>query len=369
MDKARMVGFHSTPVRKISPAPAHGLTASRAFFTVLNACGKASGMPHPVHARNAGLTGAWEQWIAGRADELDETIASRHYRWQYHVQAIEQAMRIDPACLQGQIKLPANPLDVRAIAINTTAPLMFWRWPHALFELTPALEQILTRSDLGADIPANLLRPPIPACYIRLSSELQKSIAPVPPQGDGFAYKTLEGIYVFESVRGNQRAITLAPAYVHANQIKTSIGMIEMLIDEEQRPLVDLIQRICSQYPNEAGPHFESLAQICVKVFLYLSATSGQRVEENPYTQAIAQLKRVGPKKKSKLRRQVEKLYDRILLGPLALPSHINAHEEVSPHWRRGHFRMQAHGPQNSLRKVIFILPTLVRADRLEQEK
>lgn len=32
----------------------------------------------------------------------------------------------------------------------------------------------------------------------------------------------------------------------------------------------------------------------------------------------------------------------------------------VRPHWRRGHFRNQAHGPGNSLRKLIFVKPLMV---------
>lgn len=36
---------------------------------------------------------------------------------------------------------------------------------------------------------------------------------------------------------------------------------------------------------------------------------------------------------------------------------------EVSPHWRRGHWAMQPHGPKMSLRKRIFRKPVLVRPD------
>jgi hypothetical protein len=36
---------------------------------------------------------------------------------------------------------------------------------------------------------------------------------------------------------------------------------------------------------------------------------------------------------------------------------------KVGPHWRRGHWRHQPHGPQASLRKLIWITPTVVRAD------
>lgn len=38
---------------------------------------------------------------------------------------------------------------------------------------------------------------------------------------------------------------------------------------------------------------------------------------------------------------------------------------EMSFHWRRGHWAMQTHGPGNSLRKRIFRLPVMVRADLL----
>lgn len=79
----------------------------------------------------------------------------------------------------------------------------------------------------------------------------------------------------------------------------------------------------------------------------------------------MLQLKRLGPKTAAKLQRHMDRLYDRILLGPLSLPGH-GVHDEVSPHWRCGHFRMQPHGPRHSLRKVLFIAPTLVRAGRLE---
>jgi len=37
---------------------------------------------------------------------------------------------------------------------------------------------------------------------------------------------------------------------------------------------------------------------------------------------------------------------------------------EMSPHWRRGHWTIQAHGPRHSLRKIIWIKPMIVRADR-----
>jgi hypothetical protein len=40
-------------------------------------------------------------------------------------------------------------------------------------------------------------------------------------------------------------------------------------------------------------------------------------------------------------------------------------HGELSPHLQRGHFRPEPYGPQSSMRKVIFLAPTWVRADGL----
>lgn len=42
---------------------------------------------------------------------------------------------------------------------------------------------------------------------------------------------------------------------------------------------------------------------------------------------------------------------------------------QMSPHWRRGHWRMQAHGEGKALRKRVFIAPVLVRADMFIGDK
>lgn len=41
---------------------------------------------------------------------------------------------------------------------------------------------------------------------------------------------------------------------------------------------------------------------------------------------------------------------------------------QVSPHWRRGHWRSQAHGPQMSLRKLIWLRPTRVLGASTSEE-
>ena len=71
---------------------------------------------------------------------------------------------------------------------------------------------------------------------------------------------------------------------------------------------------------------------------------------------------------------QIESLYDRYIVGPESLSDkagmsvpgeRLDQGHVLPPHWRRGHFRLQPHGPQWSMRKVLFIPPTVVRLDRL----
>lgn len=40
--------------------------------------------------------------------------------------------------------------------------------------------------------------------------------------------------------------------------------------------------------------------------------------------------------------------------------------KEMPFHWVRGHWKMQPHGPQHSLRKRLFVAPHMVRADLLD---
>lgn len=194
---------------------------------------------------------------------------------------------------------------------------------------------------------------------------MQRAIRP--PQPKLLKSCRVEGVYVFESVRQEQRAIAMVAVYDLGEHSTLGVTTIEILVDDEQKPLNEVIQQVCvSKLEQEGQLHRQALAQLCTKIFFYWNVEQARRVNEALYTEAVQQLERVGPKKKVRLSRHAGRLYDRVLLGPLTLPTQVRGvHGEVAPHWRRGHFRMQPHGPQQSLRKVIFIAPTLVRGDRL----
>ena len=108
-----------------------------------------------------------------------------------------------------------------------------------------------------------------------------------------------------------------------------------------------------------------------VKVFLYLGLKDARKTSCTEYSTALKQLATRGPKKQAKIQRRLEALYDRVTVGPASMPPPPLADDmaaQVAPHWRRGHFRLQAHGPARSERRLIFVAPILVRADKLNDE-
>jgi hypothetical protein len=276
---------------------------------------------------------------------------------------IEQAIATDPVWKNMVRNARAHQESDMGVDM-VTAALMFWRRSLAFIELTPSLQHLLASFDLGDDIPVSLLRPPMPAGFIRFGEEMQK--AALMPHLDGFAFSRIDGVYVFETAFAGERGLALVAVYNVDDHHGLGISGITMVIRDEREPLVHVMDRISAKMKHAHRGHHQALAQICTKVFLYWNVEQARRVVETPYTNAMQQLKQLDPKRSAKLRRRVNQLYDRILLGPLTLPGHV--HGDVSPHWRRGHFRMQSHGPHHSLRKVIFIAPTLVQADRMDGE-
>lgn len=59
------------------------------------------------------------------------------------------------------------------------------------------------------------------------------------------------------------------------------------------------------------------------------------------------------------------------IVGPEALPLTGVEHGSgpgMGPHWRRRHFRMQPFGPGRQERKLIFVAPIPINADKLNGE-
>lgn len=150
-------------------------------------------------------------------------------------------------------------------------------------------------------------------------------------------------------------------------------------IDDENAPLQPVIDRELDRQCNEAGSAWE-VQQIeasrdrwrrrldyVTKTLLYLRSDGAELRHLQPYSAAPKAFPGLGRRKREEKLAQVDQLYDRYVVGPASLEGvHGGEHgerltpgQELPAHWRRGHFRMQPHGPQSSLRKVIFWRPSL----------
>ncbi|WP_157771949.1 hypothetical protein [Ralstonia solanacearum] len=349
-------------------APAAATQVARdvaALFHGINACIDMSGRLHPIEGRNGGITPAWRTWTrsserAATSSLAESLMATTRRSFEQNVALLCDAIRADPAWRAGLIDVERRIAHDNVSLIPPTAALMFWSRQHMLIEPTAALEQWLVHSDVGPDLPCGLFRPPAPACFIRIGDTFRDALT-LPPMQAVIGNPRLQGVYVFDSSREENRAVAIVPIFEMLDLGTYGACSIELVINDEAHPLNEQIAQTCQG--TELGQYFASLAQIVAKVFFYMEQPQAVHIEERSYSLAEDQLKHLGAKKAAKLVRRIPQLYDRIVLGPRELAAH--AHGEVSPHLRRGHFRLQPHGPQSSLRKVIFLAPTWVRADRL----
>lgn len=335
---------------------------SVALFAAMNGCGIIGAYPHPIYGRNSGVLAAWHA-IESRIGDPSQPVMNALHRTFFQNQGVLRAVVVrDPLWQQGRLFDGNDPKIIEGMVMQVTAQLMFWSRPNAIVEATDALEKLLIASDLGDDLPADLFRPPVPATYVRFGKTFQGNVV-ADPSGPGPDITVTEGVYVFETVRETLRVLALVPIFSVREQRMFFSNSIEIIVEDENEPLTQIIQEAGEQFGTHQGSHFDSIVKMIVKVFLYMSLAQTAQIEERSYTTLRDRLSRIGPKKAAKLQRQLPDLYDRIILGPQEI--HVHGHGELSPHLRRGHFRMQPHGPQNSLRKVMFIAPTWVRADRL----
>lgn len=338
---------------------------SIALFRSLNACITLGSLAHPVQGRNAQLLPAWQargHHVEGmtRASWAESLMATTDRSFEQNVDLLRGTISDDPAWRLDIAKRGAGAVPDDGLLVLPTAALMFWSRPRVLIEATDVLEQLLVNSDLGDDLPVGLFRPPMPACFIRFGKAFQKAIVPA-PHSDRFGEYRLQGVYVFDSQGPQHRTLAFIPIFEFPDINKFGSSSADLIISDATYSLnthvQDVFEKTCE------GQNFASIVQIVAKVFFYMEQPQVVRVEEGAYTAAQDQLTRLGAKKAAKLQRQIPRLYDRVVLGPHEALGQDQG--ELSPHMRRGHFRLQPYGPQSSLRKVIFVAPTWVRPDKL----
>ncbi|KWN10831.1 hypothetical protein [Burkholderia ubonensis] len=325
----------------------------------------------PARAARVGLIPAWRAWVDALRRRDGEVpagftlCADSDYgppqAGEALTQLLVEATRVHNPARHERLQQ----WEVQKLATLGMAAGLYLARPHAVIEPTAALQHWLVRTDIGSDIPASLFRLPMPAVFVRFGAEMAEAVDAALWAHIDTPVTTI-GVYVFDTRVGSRRDLVFIPIGVKATPRPDQCDLpviVQLIFTEERDPLM---ARVASTSSGEGRLEAEDLKpamEMCIKVMLYLQTAGAVRSDEMRGDDTMARLTRVGNRKVSRIERQLASRYNRIIVGPARIEQHAGG--EISPHWRRGHLRMQPHGPQNSLRKLIFIAPTLIRADRL----
>ncbi|KVU36659.1 hypothetical protein WK66_29315 [Burkholderia ubonensis] len=266
--------------------------------------------------------------------------------------------------------------DDRARAHGTLCWQMFDACQGALFEPTPPLHHLLDDAFIADDVPVGTIELPAETmCIIpdpswwghRGGLDVIMLFRRGVGSHSGYATNDVINVLFWTDVRAEDWLET---------------GFIAIPLDDPQKTIrqflddigTDMAQKQEADADTIAATvqHWRRVLDYAIKMLLYLATGEAQVVQDRAYTNAPRNFGGLGKRKRTERLAQIEMLYDRHVIGPAVLdatpaPSSTSdgTHREVRGHWRRPHFKMQPHGPQRSLRKLVFIGPILVRADRL----
>jgi hypothetical protein len=257
--------------------------------------------------------------------------------------------------------------------------------PQPYFLLDDALVTLLERTDLAEDIPLSMLALPYPRFYIEFGRSRSSSLR-LPNIESGM--HILEGAYVETGAHpefgdglyvmltgspiGKQGPLDDATQGIYLAQQRPDMPLHEALAWSFHKSAELVANSPYRPAPTEfMQPSLECLVFLA-KAILYLGLAEARRTncpERSDFERAHAGLK--SKAKKTKALRRAAGLVDHILVSapPAPMPQEgeppgAGSGRTVAAHWRRGHYRLQACGPQMSLRKLILLRPMLINAEQ-----
>jgi hypothetical protein len=339
--------------------------------------GKLYGRPYPVQFRNQGAFDAWKQALGGgpewtRWTDPEATCWSILHEIQQQLNAM-RAGRHDSMEAEARAQV-----DARMQAISISANLKYELQKGAIIEATPALETLLLNSDMDLDLPMKMVAPPYPAQYLRFGPQAARHLNV--PDSD-LPDRLFDGVFCFFTPPSNRHGDAAAKwtlELIFISQRQDCFNRQVALLGETERddkPLGEWLNRVLDTAKGRSTETFYkpmyAVVSYVVKVFLYMALRQARAIEHREYDDAMQRIAGLGVKKRARLLQRVESLYNGIRVGPDDLPDENAGHEggsTVAPHWRRGHFRMQACGVGKRERKLIFVAPMLIHASQLQGE-
>lgn len=252
--------------------------------------------------------------------------------------------------------------------------------PQPYFRIDDTLCELLVNTDLDDDIPLDVLKAPYPRFYVEFGQS-RKLPLHLPNHLSG--EHILEGAYVEVGTReevGRGLYVLLTASPLGKRNALDDATHAVFLPLEKHMSLQQAIHWSFDKGNENAREHglitppVDTLApaleclNFLAKTLLYIGLPEARRSVHPDRTQwqkSHSALKSTA--KRSKAERKGRQLVDYILISaPTSQQEEPRGMDDTrkgpKPHWRRGHYRMQAHGPQHSLRKLTFISPLLVNA-------
>lgn len=330
------------------------------------------GRPYPVQWRSQGAEEAWtraigetEAWRDWAAPDMTYSDIRREIMWQLERNAPPLEPGESRARLEDELSL---------MAVEISANLMYCRHQGTVIEATPALESLLTNSDVDLDLPMSMVAPPYAAQYLRFGDLAMSHLKA--PNGTLLGH-VFDGVFCFFTPSADTGAAgvwVLELVFISKRNDRFN-GQITLIgaTDRGNTRVGEWLDWVsgASTSPSFGGAReaMHAAVSYVVKLFLYMGLKNARLVAHNDQDEALKQAKGLGERKRAKLLKRTASLYNAIVIGPEAMPSQALASgggASVAPHWRRGHFRMQAHGPGRQARKLIFVAPVLIHAEQLQ---
>jgi hypothetical protein len=358
-------GFHEILAKAALGTPTHAQLAQAVMQSRIRDLG---GLPYPLQFRNQNALSAWSAAMrsSGSWPHWNDPGTScrdlvSEMQWQFDRIA---ATLIDPFLAENWYQ------GTRHAPLECSTNLLYALRKGTLIEGTAALETLLLNSDIDRNLPLSMLALPYRAQYIRFGHAVGRAarlpdgpnpdneldgvfcfLTPPTPGLDGYPAWRLEFIFI---------ATVAGRYFAHVMLLGT--------IENRDMPVMEWLSGILSRHKNAItapnGAAVRCALDYVAKLLLYLGLRQARIAHRNEHSEALKRLDRLGCKKRGRHLHRLERQYDRIEVGPerIQLPDAGGSGAMVAPHWRRGHFRLQAYGQGRQERKMIYIPPILVHA-------
>jgi hypothetical protein len=330
------------------------------------------GRPYPIQFRAQGASDAWAHAL-GNTERWPLWQAPGTLCWQIRQEILRQLECAFPSfSVAGQI----SDGDRQRLAFEVSTNLKYHLSKGTVIEATTALETLLANSDVDLSLPMSMVVPPYRAQYLRFGEVATRYLKVPDPQSPDHVF---DGVFCFLTRHvsfsdPDEKCWTLELVFISKRQ--DSYGGHISLLGETERGnitvgewLAEILGNVEAADGSEIHRSMHAAISYVVRVFLYMALKQARVMPHHEYDEALRRAAGLGERKRAKLLQKAASLYNGIFVGPEALPPGASegvAGGSVTPHWRRGHFRMQPFGIGNQQRKLIFVAPVVVHAEQLQ---